>query len=164
MNKRILEVQKQVWESGGNELGLPRRDNEDLLVRPDAYDSYTDAEKKKWRAAASAIFRRNVQHKANRKHYLSTLAIAELSLVRSPRRTSEAAVWAIGGKRTSSSTVRLFRPIPWALWIVGGFSNLPLASMAKEKVHWVLLAPDDSESHATDDLDRSASAARSASA
>ena len=77
INKRILAVQNQIWNEGGNELGLPRRNNEDPLVQPAAFKEWTTEQRETWKRAARAVYRRNVQTRAARKHWVSTLAVAE---------------------------------------------------------------------------------------
>jgi DNA-directed RNA polymerase len=58
INRRVLEVMRTVWDSGGSLGGLPRRDNEDIPPRPLDFDDNPEA-RAGWKASAAQAHSRN---------------------------------------------------------------------------------------------------------
>lgn len=77
INRRVLDIQKWVWDTGGGELGLPRRDAEPKPPKPDGFDDMTPAEKKPWKKSAVEVHRRNIAGRSARVGYLSMLGVAD---------------------------------------------------------------------------------------
>lgn len=74
---RIMAEQKHVWETGGGELGIPRRDNEPKPPRPEGFDDFTPEQKKPWKKLAVETHRRNIANRGARVGYLSALSVAD---------------------------------------------------------------------------------------
>lgn len=77
INNRIRTVQEQIWESGGGELGIPRRDNETMPDKPADFDAMTESQKKEWKKLAVEVHRRNIALRGRRSGYLQALAVAQ---------------------------------------------------------------------------------------
>lgn len=58
INRRVLDVMTQVWDSGGSLGGLPRRDDLPLPPKPVDFD-YNDEAAKAWKADAASVHQRN---------------------------------------------------------------------------------------------------------
>lgn len=74
INSRVLAVQKQVWWSGGGELGIPRRDKIEL---PPPVDSTDEAIIRMAKRERARIYDQNIADKSIRKEWLMRLDVAE---------------------------------------------------------------------------------------
>lgn len=86
-NRKALEVERSVWETGGGMLGIPHRENRPLIPFPAGYDSAAP-QRERWRnvdpevkrrhkAESAAIRRENVSRKSDRQEFLQRMLIAD---------------------------------------------------------------------------------------
>lgn len=71
-----LEHVNHVFESGGGELDIPRRDEVPRPEKPADFDT-NEAAKKAWKREASGVHRANIRAKADRVGIISTISVAE---------------------------------------------------------------------------------------
>lgn len=76
INRRVLDVMRQVWDDGGNLGGLPRREDLPLPPRPEAAD-HDEAVMKQWKAEAATVYTRNAQLLSKRLAVSQRLWIAQ---------------------------------------------------------------------------------------
>lgn len=77
---RIIQQQlghvREVFDTGGGELDIPRRDEIPKPEKPADFDT-NDAAKKAWKKEASGVHRANIRAKADRMGIISTISVAE---------------------------------------------------------------------------------------
>lgn len=76
INRRVLDVMREVWDGGGSLGGLPRRDDEPLPGKPVDFDTNEDAAKA-WKAEAAVTHQRNARTMSRRIGMAQRLWIAE---------------------------------------------------------------------------------------
>ena len=77
LNRRVLEVQRRLWEAGGGVCGIPHAADRPRLVRP--VTAETDAaEKKRWKKEASKVYRENLARQSERAVFLQVMAVADM--------------------------------------------------------------------------------------
>ncbi len=74
INKRILGVVKELWDSGGLLAKLPRRDP--IQIEPYVGDDASNAKKKDWRIAAAKTHRANANSLSDRTNFAYKLGAA----------------------------------------------------------------------------------------
>lgn len=76
INQPVLEVMRQVWQSGGTIGGLPSRDDAPLPARPSDIDSNQSA-KTEWKKRATAVHAENARRRGKRIAFVQKLSVAE---------------------------------------------------------------------------------------
>lgn len=85
INRRVLDVMREVWDTGGSIVGLPPRDDSPLPARP--HDIETNEEAlKTWKREASLVHQANAANHARRLGVHQRLWIAE-------KFVDETAIW-----------------------------------------------------------------------
>lgn len=74
INRKVLEVMREVWDGGGSLGGLPRRDDVPIPPRPEGDDEKT---LQAWRAAAAGVHAQNAQLMSKRLATMQRLWIAQ---------------------------------------------------------------------------------------
>jgi DNA-directed RNA polymerase len=85
INRRVLDVMREVWDGGGNLGGLPPRDDYPLPPKPDDMDADEEA-KKAWKRAATEVYDANAKLFQERLEVNQRLWVAE-------KFADEAAIW-----------------------------------------------------------------------
>lgn len=76
INRRVLDVMREVWDGGGSLGGLPRREDHPIPPRPETADT-DDAALKTWKAEAAETHTRNAQLLSKRLAVSQRLWIAQ---------------------------------------------------------------------------------------
>jgi DNA-directed RNA polymerase len=76
INRRVLDVMREVWDGGGSLGGLPRREDELVPAKPVDFDTDEDA-KKRWKAEAAQTHQRNARSMSSRLALQQRLWIAQ---------------------------------------------------------------------------------------
>ncbi|UUY00961.1 DNA-directed RNA polymerase [Sphingomonas sp. J315] len=76
INRRVLEVMREVWDGGGTLAGLPPREDETIPERPEAADVDDDV-RKAWNREAAMIHEANAEARARRLRVQTTLWLGE---------------------------------------------------------------------------------------
>ncbi len=77
INRRVLDVVRQVWDAGGNLSGVPMAHPEPLPQKPHDIDTNPDA-LKQWKRDAHKVYSRNIVAKGDRSSFHRRLRLCEI--------------------------------------------------------------------------------------
>ena len=76
INRRVLDVMREVWDQGGSLGGLPRRDDLPMPTRPEDIET-NEAARAMWKREAAQVHERNAQALSKRLAFSQRLWIAD---------------------------------------------------------------------------------------
>jgi len=76
INKAVLRVLKEAWETGARIKNMPPRENDALPSKPDNFDT-NEAARKEWKKAAARVHERNAKLKSKRIQLRKIIQLAD---------------------------------------------------------------------------------------